>query len=190
MKYSRIVYLLVVLFVAFYFSGCAGRPVEMIDKTEKAAEQARAEHADEFAPEDWRAAEQAWKDAQARLDQEKWGEANTALLRAKTRYEKARDIAQGKREDAIREITGYRTTAELRTKTLREAIEQNAARLGAKKKSLEDSCKDLDEKIAKVKTQLDNGQYNDAKYLAQTTMREVWEVQQELDKLVGGGKKK
>jgi hypothetical protein len=52
-------------------------------------------------------------------------------------------------------------------------------------KEFEEACKTADEKIAKVVTQLQNGQYNDAKFLAGSTVREVWEAQNELDGILG-----
>jgi hypothetical protein len=189
MKFSSLLFILILL-LTFSMIGCSAKPTDLIDQTEKTMQQAKAEYAEQFAPEDWRAAEQAYGEAQARLEKEKWGEASTLLLKAKTRYAKARDLAKGKREAAILEIKNIQKTAELRCKTLREEIDANAKKLTApRKKGLEEICKEIDEKIAKVTTQLDNGQYSDAKFLAQTTMRQVWEAQKELEGYVGGAKK-
>ena len=186
MKYSRFFYLLIVLTLAFLVFACSGKPVEQIQMTEKAMQQAKDEHAEEFAPEDWKVGETAWNDAQSKIEKEKWGEATTALLKAKTRFEKARDVAKGKRAAAIQEIEGTKTTAEKRCKALKESLEASGKKLSAaKRKEFEEACKSAEEKIAKVATQLQNGQYNDAKYLAGSTLREVWEAQKELDSLTG-----
>jgi len=186
MKCSRLFFLFLVLSLAFLIFACAGKPVEQIQKTEKAMEQAKAEHAEEFAPEDWKAGEDAWRSASAQLDAQKYGDAATTLLKAQTRFTKARDIAKGKREEAIKEIKNTQKTAEMRCKALHDDLDKSGKKLtAAKRKEFEDACKAADEKIAKVNTQLQNGQYNDAKYLAGSTLREVWEAQKELEKAIG-----
>jgi hypothetical protein len=58
----------------------------------------------------------------------------------------------------------------------------------AQKKTFEDSCKEIDQKLSQVKTKLDGGEYQDAKFLAQTTLRQVWETQKELEGALGGKK--
>ena len=153
-------------------------------------QQAQAEHADFFVPEDWRAAEQVWKDAQAKLDQRKYGDANLLLLKTKTRFEKAGDLAKVKRADAVREIGGLQGTIELRCKGLKSSIDRNGRRLATKqKRGLEETCKSVEEKLVKIKTLLGQGQYQDAKSLAQTTLREVYEGEKVLGTYLGGKKK-
>ena len=186
MKCSRLIYLLIAVTLAFVVFACSGKPVEQIQMTEKVMQQAKDEHAEDFAPEDWKAADTAWRDAQDRISKEKWGEATTLLLKAKTRFEKARDLAKGKRALAIKEIENNKSVAETRCKALKDSLTANGKKLpAAKRKELEEACKTAEEKIAKVGTQLQNGQYNDAKYLAGSTLREVWEAQKELDGLIG-----
>ncbi len=186
MKCSRLIYLLIAVTLAFVVFACSGKPVEQIQMTEKAMQQAKDEHAEDFASEEWKAGEAAWTDAQARIDKEKWGEATTLLLKAKTRFEKARDVAKGRRAAAIQEIEGTKMTAEKRCKALKETLDASGKKLSAaKRKEFEEACKTAEEKIAKVGTQLQNGQYNDAKFLAGSTLREVWEAQKELDGLIG-----
>jgi hypothetical protein len=190
MKNSYRFFMLFVVSLAAIAYGCSARPAEQIAKTEKAMQQAQAEHADFFAPEDWKAAEQAWKDAQAKLDQQKYGDANLILLKAKTRYEKARDLAKGKRASAIKEIVDLQNTIDLRCKGLKSGIDTKGKKLTARqKRSLEETCKSVEEKLVKIKTQLDQAQYQDAKFLAQTTLREVYEGEKELDGYLGGKKK-
>ncbi len=186
MKCSRLFFLVVFISLLFLIVGCATKPTDQIARAEKAMGQAKAEHAEEFAPEDWKAGEDAWRSANARIDQEKYSEATTLLLKAQTRFEKARDIAKGKREDAIKEIKNTRTTAELRCKALKDELAKSGKKLpAAKRQEFEDACKAAEEKIAKVQVQLDAGQYSDAKMTAGTTLREVWEAQKELEKATG-----
>jgi hypothetical protein len=186
MKYSRFVIVLLLACLALYLVACSAKPTDQIARTEKAREQAQTEHAQVFAAEDWGAAEQAWTEAQAKIAAEKWGDSNLLLLRAQKRFEKARDLAKGKREDTIREIQGLQKTVGLRCKALKDAINASGKKLNAaRKKELEDACQGTEEKMAKVAKQLEGGQYNDAKFLAQTTLREVWESQKQLESYTG-----
>ena len=186
MKFSRLIYLCLVLSFAFFIFACSGKPVEYIEKTEKAMQQAKTEHAEEFASDDWKTGEEDMRTAQGLIEKEKWGDATKALLKAKAHFEKARDVAKGKRAVAIREIGDTQKVAESRCKVLKEALAANSKKLSAaKRKEYEDACKAADEKIAKVSTQLQNGQYGDAKLLAGSTLREVWEAQKELDGMIG-----
>jgi hypothetical protein len=187
MKYSRLLLLLIpVLVIGMY--GCSGKPTEQIEKTEKAQAAAKAEYADQFAQDDWRAAEQAFGEAQGYIAKEKWGDATRVLLKAKTRYEKARDLAHNKKDAKIQEISGKQTTLEKRAKTLKDALDAGGAKITAAKKQLaEEVYKGVEEKLAKISTQLKNGQFQDADYLAGSTLREVWEATQEIE---GGAKKK
>jgi len=52
-------------------------------------------------------------------------------------------------------------------------------------KSLEEMLKTIDEKAAKVASQLQQGLYSDAKYLAGTTLREVWDTRKEFEGYIG-----
>lgn len=165
--------------LTFLFYGCASKPQDMIDKTEHAMQDAKAAHADFFAPDDWKAAEQASGQAQTLLEQKKWGEANTALLKALNRYGKARELAQGKKEAFVKEVQGYQTVTEKRLKELKDKIAAGAKLSAASKKTLDEECKTVEENNAKVTTQIGQGQFSDAKLLAQQTMRKVWEVQEE-----------
>ncbi len=186
MKCSRLFFLSTLPSLALLIVGCSARPVDQIQRAERARGQAQAEHAEEFAPEDWKAGDDAWRSANAKIEQTKYGEATTLLLKAQTRFEKARDIAKGKREDTIKEIKNNRTTAELRCKTLKADLEKVGKKLpAAKRQEFEDACKSAEEKIAKVQIQLDGGQYSDAKMTVGTTLREIWEAQKELEKATG-----
>ncbi len=165
--------------LSFLICGCASRPVEMIDKTEKAMQEARAEHADFFAKEDWTAAEQASAQANTLLNQQKWADANTALLKAMSRYNKAKAVAKDAREAFVKRIQDNKQTIEIRYKKLKDGIA--AAKLtSAQKKIFEESCKELDDNIAKIQPQLDQGQFSEAETNSGRILRRIWEVEQDL----------
>ena len=186
MKSSRFIFALAAVTFAFFLFGCSGKPLDQIDMTEKARQAAVDEAALEFAPQDWQEAETDWATARRYIEQEKWGEATTALMKAKAHYAKARDIAAGLREQTIKEINGTQETARQRCDTLKKALDANAKKIpAAKLKDLQEACKTAEENIAKVATQMSDKKYQDAKYLSGTTLRAVWESQTELDKILG-----
>ncbi len=186
MKCSRLFFLLTLLSLALILFGCSAKPVDQIQRAEKARAQAQTEHAEEFAPEDWKAGDDAWRSANTLIEQAKYGQATTLLLKAQTRFEKARDIAKGKREETIKEIKNTRQIGETRCKALKDDLEKAGKKLSpAKRKDFEDFCKSAEEKLAKVQVQLDGGQYSDANMTARTTLREIWDTQKELDKALG-----
>jgi hypothetical protein len=170
-----------ILSFALLMCSCATEPVEMINKTNKAMENAKSVHAELFASDDWKAAERASAQARTLLDQKKWGEANTALLRAMNRYNKAHELAEGSREAFIKEVRNQQKTIEIRFKELREKVAANAGKLSAaNKKAMDAACKEIEQNVVKIGSLLESGQFNDAKFLAGTTLRNIWEHGQEL----------
>ncbi len=178
--------ILPVLALGFLLAACSGRPEPQISRTEQALQQAKAERAQEFAPQDWGSAEEVYNEAQTMLAQKKWREATALLLKAQAGFQKARDVAKGNRATFIRDVQSTQGTAEDRCKELKEFYKANLSRIPlAKRKDLEDTCKGFDEKLAKVTSQLGQGQYSEAKLLAQTTLSETYEAQEKLEKLTG-----
>ncbi len=169
-----------------FLAACSGRPEAQIARTEQAMQQAKDEHAQEFAPDDWGPADEAHSQAQTLLEQKKWVQAGPLLLKAQTGFQKARDVAKRKRADFIRDVQSTQGTALDRCKTIREFYKVNLSRIPSpRRKGLEDACNAFDEKLAKVTSQLDQGQFQDAKTLAGTTLTEVLQTQLELEKLTG-----
>jgi hypothetical protein len=181
MKFAHVFRFLLVLLLAFYVYGCSSRPTDMIQKTEQARAEAMSEYAEQFAPDDWVAAEKAWQDASAKLDANSNSEAYTLLLKAKTRYEKARSLAQNKREATVKAITNQQGTAKIR---LKELVDDPKVKnlSAARKKEFDNLVKRLGDNIAQVSTLMQNGQYTEAGQLIGITQREIWENQQEFKK--------
>jgi hypothetical protein len=178
--------ILPVLALALLLAACSGRPEPQISRTEQALQQAKEERAQEFAPQNWAPAEEAYNQAQTMLAQKKWREATTFLLKAQAGFQKARDVAKVRRASFIRDVQSTQGTAQDRCKELKEFCEANLSRIpSAKRKDLEDTFKGFDEKLAQVTSQLGQGQYHDAKLLAEATLRELWEAQEKLEKLTG-----
>ena len=81
----------------------------------------------------------------------------------------------------MKEIEGQQKAIELRYKSLKADLDANAAKLSApRKKSLADSCTDIDKGIEKAHAEVEQGAYTEAKNTAQTTIRKVFEAEKEL----------
>jgi hypothetical protein len=185
MKYFCRFMLFFVPFLAFLAAGCSGPPTSDIERAQKAMDQAKAQAAEMFASEEWNAAETAWKEAQERIDAKQYSQAISKLLKAQQAYQKARDVAQGRKEAAITQIKGDQKATELRCNTLKENVAAAKKLAAARKKELEDICKGVDEKVAKITSMLDQGEYNEAKTLASNTLREVYEAEVKLKGYLG-----
>ncbi len=184
MDSSRRIALPMILLLIITFLSCASKPEEQIQLAQKAMDQAKEQYAQEFAPTDWKNAVQAWEDAQGLIARESYGEARPLLLRAKSRFEKARDIAKGRRDELFKEIQGIQKAIDIRYRGVKTTLE--TAKLSTKaKKSLEDACKDIDSAIEKLNAEVASGDYTPAKFTAQRTLRAVYEAEKELQ----GGKK-
>jgi hypothetical protein len=186
MKNSRFILILVALSLALLFLGCSGKPTEQIERAEKTRAAALAASAAEFAAQDWKDAEDDWAVAQRALENEKWGDAATALMKASAHYNKAAQIAQGLKDQTLKEISGTQETAKLRIETLRKDLEANAKKVpAAKMKSIQEGIKAVQEKLASATSQVEKGQFQDAKLQAGTALREIWEAQKDLDQALG-----
>jgi hypothetical protein len=177
-------YLIAIGLVLLLLCVACGQPTEQIQLAQKAMDQAKEQRAEEFAAKEWSDAMQAWNQAQAALAKNSYSESSAALLKAKTRFEKARDIAKGRREELLREVTGLQKTIDIRYNGVKTNLQ--TAKISAKqKKEIEDSCKEIDQAIEKLKSQINSGDLSPAKYTAQTTLRAVYDA----EKMLQGGKK-
>jgi hypothetical protein len=180
MKQARVLLPAMVISLLLVFSACSGRPTDSIQRTEQAKAEAVAEHADLFAQEYWGNAEKAMQEANAKLDEKSYGEAENLLLKAKTNYNKARELAKSKREDLVKRVNGTLVTIGIRLKTDLLDSPLSGKLPAARKKEFDDRIKQIQDSAEKVREQLKNGQYNDAEILAGRTQREIFEVQQEF----------
>lgn len=186
MRYFHRFHLLFLPLLVFVISGCSPRPTAQIERAQKAMDQAKAEHAETFAGEEWSTANAAWQEAQERLDAKKFTEAIPKLLKAQQGFQKARDIAEGRREAAITQIKGDQKASELRCKMLKDNLAAAKKLRADRKKELESACAGVEEKIAKITTLLDQANYNEAKNLASSTLREVYEAEVKLKGYTSG----
>jgi hypothetical protein len=152
--------------------GCASRPDEQIQLAENAMNQALEQHAEQYAPSEWKSAKEVWDQAQAHLAQKKFASAATSFVTAKARLLKAAEAAREERESMHKQVT-----------VLQESIDSNYAGLkagatparlrGGARKEYETALADIDKRIALVKSQMDQGDYIAAKANAQGALQAI-----------------
>ena len=165
---------------------CSSVPTERVEQAEQSRARAVEELAPQLASSEWDDAEEAWRAAQDLIAKERYGQARTWLLKARSRYDKARKVAGGKRTQLVREISGIQETARVRCRNLDGWIEAGSRELAAREKeALERQCKEVHETLAEISAQLERGLFEEAKILSQQTLRKVWEMEQEFRSYVG-----
>jgi hypothetical protein len=139
-------------------AGCAARPDEQIAQATTAREEAIEQRAEKFAAADWAHAEEIWEEARSLLAEESFSGLGGVFLRAKSRYEKARDIAKSKRDVLLQQIQEKKHILESSYGELKSRMEK--ARLSAaRKKDLEDCCAELTRTLEKLEKEIEEGEY-------------------------------
>jgi hypothetical protein len=158
MKGSHHIWLALCCILVLTLAACAARPDDQIQQATAAREQAIEQRAEKFAAADWARAEEVWEEAQAQLAKESYSGLASLFLRAKSRYEKARDIAQSKREVLLKQIQEKQGILRAGYDELKARMEK--ARLSsAKKKDLEDCCAELTRMLEKLEAEIEKGEY-------------------------------
>ena len=115
---------LICVFLILSCFGCASRPDEQLKLAAEAMKQAADLYADQYAPGEWKSAKEFWDQAQDQLAKEQYAAATETLLRAKTRFLKARDVAQTERESMLKQV-----------KDIQANIEESLCRLQSRSES-------------------------------------------------------
>jgi hypothetical protein len=167
----------VLLTLACY--GCASRPDEQIKAATDAMNQAMDQRADQYAPGDWKSAKEIWDQAQSELAAQRYAAAGEDFLRAKARFLKVRDIAKSERESMQKQAMDFKANVDSTYPALKAAI--NAAKLtGAAKKEFQAACADIDKRIELLNGLLSDGDYIQAKPVAQQTLQAIYFNQKKL----------
>jgi septation ring formation regulator EzrA len=102
------------------------------------------------------------------------------LLRAKSRFEKARDIARAKRDAMLKEVEGLQNTVDSRYQDLKAKLA--SARLsGALKKKLDVSLQEIEKTIQEAKSLVDGGDYIQARKSTESAMRLLFELRNRVN---------
>jgi hypothetical protein len=163
--------------------GCASYPEEQLKQAQAAMDEALKHQPEVFAAGNWQDAKKAWDDAQALLSQKKYGQAAPLLITAKSRFVKSGQIAKDKREVLLREVTQDQQDINARHTSLRGELA--VARLSFPvRKSLEECCQRLEQQVAKLNTEIDQGDLVKARATAKETLKLVYEGQLKLEAAV------
>jgi len=158
---------------------CASRPDEALKLAQAALEQAKQEQAADFAPSDWKSAQEAWDDAQAALAKERYSEAAALLTTCKSRFEKARTISKAKRDDVRREVGLMQNAVNMRFNVLKNNLSKS--RLSGKAlKELTQSFQDLEVAVDKFNSEVLADQLIQAKSSGQAVLTRLAEVEKKL----------
>jgi hypothetical protein len=147
--------------------GCASRPDEQLKLAGEAMKQAADMYADQYAPGEWKGAKELWDQAQDQLAKEQYAAAAESLLRAKTRFLKARDVAQTERESMLKQVKDIQANIGERY----AAFKANAN--PARKKELQAAFADIDKRIEIVSSLTTQGDYIQAKTLGQQALQAI-----------------
>jgi hypothetical protein len=164
--------ILVCVCLALFIHGCASRPDEQIKLAENAMSQALEQHAEQYAPSEWKSAKEIWDQAQAQLAQGKFASAATSFVTAKARLLKAAEVAKAERESMQKQVTVLQESIDTNYAELKAGATPSRLRGGARKE-YETALADIDKRIALVKSQMDQGDYFGAKANAQGALKAI-----------------
>jgi hypothetical protein len=168
------------VFIALICLGCASYPEEQLKQAQAAMDEALKQQPEIFAAGNWQDAKKTWDDAQALLSQQKYGQAASLLITAKSRIQKAGQIARDKREAILREVTQSRQDINMRHAGLKSDLAAASLPLRVRK-NLEECCRQLDEQVAKLNAEIDRGDLIKAQATAKETLKLVYEGQLKME---------
>jgi predicted S18 family serine protease len=168
-----------VLFALFCI-GCASYPEEQLKQAQAAMDEALKYKPEVFAASDWQDAKKIWDEAQSLLSQQKYAQASSLLVTAKSRLAKVAQIASRNHETVLSEVTKTQMEISKRHASLKSDLA--AARLSPSvRKSLEECCLQLEQKIGQLNTEVETGDLLKAQATAKETLKFVYEGQLKMD---------
>jgi hypothetical protein len=171
--------LILCFLAALACAGCASYPQQELSEAQAAMDQAKEQQAEVFAAANWADAEKAWTEGQSLLTQQKYSLAKTSLMRAKSRFEKAADIAKSKREQVLTDIKNDQHTANTRFAAMKAQFSE--ARLPASvRKDLEACCQELERQVEQLNSEIMGKDLVKAQATAKETLSKVYEAELKL----------
>jgi hypothetical protein len=165
--------------LAFFCYGCASRPDEQIKTATDAMNQAIEQRAEQYAPSEWKSAQEIWATAQGQLSKQSWSLAAGSLETAKARFLKARDIAKNERDSVFAEVKAMQANIDSNYATFKAGM-SNPKVSAAAKKDYRAACADIDKRIVIINSELSQGGYIEAKATAQETLQAIYYNQKKL----------
>lgn len=161
-------------------AGCASYPEEQLKLAQAAMDEAGKLQAESFASANWEDAKKAWDEAQTQLEQKRYALAAASLARARSRFEKAREIARAKRATVLEEIKRSQLGINVNYTSLKSSM--TSARLaGAVRSELEERCRKIDELVERLGVEVDQGDYVKAQATAKEALLHLQEAQTRID---------
>jgi len=165
--------------LSFFCYGCASRPDEQIKTATDAMNQAIEQRAEQYAPSEWKAAQEIWTTAQDQLSKQSWSLAAGSLETAKARFLKARDVAKNERDSMLAEVKAMQANIDSLYATFRAGVSGPKASAATKKDGLA-ACADIEKRIGILNSELSQGGYIEAKGTAQETLQAIGYNQKKL----------
>jgi hypothetical protein len=165
--------------LAFFCYGCASRPDEQIKNATEAMNLAIEQRAEQYAPNEWKSANDMWDTAQRQLSSQSWAAAAGSLETAKARFLKARDVAKNERDSMLAEVKAMQTNIDSTYATFKAGM-SNPKLSAATKKDYLAACADIDKRIGILNSLLSQGGYVEAKATAQETLQSIYYNQKKL----------
>jgi DNA repair ATPase RecN len=165
--------------MALGWAGCASYPEQQLKLAQAAMEEAKKLQAEAFASANWEDAKKAWDEAQGQLSQQKYGLAATTLARAKSRFDKASDIAKAKRQDVLEELKRSQIGINVNYTNLRTSM-ATARMSSTLKTTMEEGCRQIDQLVERLTTEIYQEDYVKAQSTAKEALRQVQDAQLKL----------
>lgn len=170
------------VFLVLFFAGCASRPDEQIKQATEAYNQAVDQRADQYAPGDWKSAKEIWDQANDQLAKQNYAAAATSFVTARSRLQKARDVAKSERDSMLTQVKALQSGIATNYAAFKTAVPPGKL-AGAARKEFQSACEDIDKRIALIESQITQGDYIGAKTNAQGALQAIDYNQK---KLTGG----
>jgi len=168
-------------FLSFFLVGCASRKDLQFDMARSAMEEARAQNATEFALLDWDKGMTDWNMAMALIHMDRYTEAKNVLVEAASNFNRARDIAQNRRDGVIREVAGLRANIGNQYADLKQNLGK-AALPTILRKRVENSLPWLNIVIEEMDASIKDQHYLQAREEGYTALGVIYDEQKELAK--------
>ncbi len=159
--------------------GCSVSYDEEMMLAQEAMDEAKTVRAEELASADWEHAMESWNEAQTAASNNQ-ASARTLFMSAKSRFNKAYEIANARKEHLAKEVGDMQLTIATNYARLKSAAE--IRRLSSKiKKSLEESFEKIDTAISTLNSQVSNEDYVSATTTAQDTLQQIYDAEQLME---------
>ena len=167
---------LICVFLILSCYGCASRPDEQLKLAGEAMKQAADMYADEYAPRGMEGRQGALGSGAGSAGQGAVRSGRRESIARKTRFLKAKDVAQTERESMLKQVKDIQANIQDRY----AAFKANAN--PARKKEFQAACADIDKRIEIVNSLTTQGDYMQAKTLGQQALQAIEYNEKQLKK--------